>query len=178
MKRRKDLADPAGLHADRPVIELGDSVELNAEGKWVCPGAGMMSIPAGTQGTIWPWRDPDNGEACAVRFDGFSHPKFEVFPMGTHTPGMSHYPPKLDLVKRRHHGAIATDPCPVIGCQNLRQHHHVMCESDWSAVPTPLKQSVWREFRRGPGSREHLAVVAEAIQSVPVHSTQSEGVPV
>jgi len=60
--------------------------------------------------------------------------------------------------------------CPVNGCRRTRNKDQVMCSRHWYQVPKPIRDRVWAEYRRAPGSEAHRAAVAEAIRSVTVDS--------
>lgn len=59
-------------------------------------------------------------------------------------------------------------PCPIRGCRRKKRPVDVMCAQHWYTLPSELRDRVWSEYRRHPGSDEHRAAVAEAIRSVSV----------
>ncbi len=54
--------------------------------------------------------------------------------------------------------------CPVFQCERERKRWAVVCAGHWSQVPAPLRQEVWRLYRREAGSAAHLAAIREVVR--------------
>lgn len=76
-------------------ILVGDVVEFHGGCNLWHWGPDRIAIPDGTRGTIMPW---DKG--CAVKINGFTHPRYLYFPMVLTPPG-SRRPWGMNLISRR-----------------------------------------------------------------------------
>lgn len=56
--------------------------------------------------------------------------------------------------------------CPKPGCTVDVGHDYLMCAVHWRRVPKPLKDEVWRTFKAGRLSKEHVAAMGAAIEAV------------
>lgn len=59
--------------------------------------------------------------------------------------------------------------CPAPGCTRSLPPRLLMCRSHWFALPKPLRDAVWREYRPGQErdhkpSADYLDAVREAIR--------------
>jgi hypothetical protein len=55
--------------------------------------------------------------------------------------------------------------CPAPGCERGVDGDMLACSTDWYRVPKPLRDAVWRAWRRGAGrgSTEHTKAIGLAI---------------
>lgn len=56
--------------------------------------------------------------------------------------------------------------CPVKGCSESVHISRLMCPEHWMMVPAALRTSVYREYKRGKLTPEHIAAMDAAIASV------------
>lgn len=56
---------------------------------------------------------------------------------------------------------MTTHACPG-GCGRRVARHLYACADCWHRLPPDLAVAVWRGYRRGPGSPEHVAAMAGA----------------
>lgn len=56
--------------------------------------------------------------------------------------------------------------CPVRGCGKPVHISRLMCPDHWMMVPALLRTSVYREYKRGKLSPEHIAAMDAAIAAV------------
>jgi hypothetical protein len=54
-------------------------------------------------------------------------------------------------------------PCRKPGCKNGREMGHVFCRDCWFELPKGLRDTVWNEYRKQPGSREHVAAIRACV---------------
>lgn len=87
-------------HPHAPKVHLGDFVRLTRPGYWQLAD-GILRIPAGTLGEVFPWETPDWGRCCALKLEGFEHPTFRYFPMALLRPGVDGWPDSIELVRRK-----------------------------------------------------------------------------
>lgn len=50
--------------------------------------------------------------------------------------------------------------CPVAGCFKPHPGDQVMCRSHWLKVPKPLRDEVWRLYRKWLGETPHTVATA------------------
>jgi len=55
--------------------------------------------------------------------------------------------------------------CPVTGCPRRKRMGHVMCARHWFTVPHSVRDRVWAEYKKKPGSPRHQAAVRAAIRA-------------
>jgi hypothetical protein len=56
--------------------------------------------------------------------------------------------------------------CPIEGCDTKIKRTLAMCGAHWSEVPAAEKRAVWRTFRAGAGSGDHLQAPEDAQAAV------------
>lgn len=59
-----------------------------------------------------------------------------------------------------------SEPCRVRGCPNKRSKTELVCKAHWFDLPKPIRDQIWAEYKKMPGSTEHLRVCAAAVQSL------------
>jgi hypothetical protein len=64
--------------------------------------------------------------------------------------------------------------CPIVGCDWVKAPDELLCQKHWQKVPLDLRRTYWREWRRKPGSAEHLAACKAAIASITNKGPQPE----
>ncbi len=47
---------------------------------------------------------------------------------------------------------MTTHACAASSCTKQLATHLLMCFPHWNMIPTPLQQTVWRTWKRGPPS--------------------------
>ncbi len=60
--------------------------------------------------------------------------------------------------------------CPVKGCVIAVSNTMLMCARHWRRVPRATALELYREYRKAPGSREHVAVCKKAVAEVEAKS--------
>ncbi len=109
------------LYAENPVVMVGDLIRLRRETQWMDGRGAQLFVAAGTLGEVRCWGD-DDSPGVAIAFQGFSHPKFSLFPMSQHKPGMSRYSDAFELVTRKTaHDVEEPDYYPALPHRRLQE---------------------------------------------------------
>jgi hypothetical protein len=87
------------LYKHNPVIHIGDTVRTASEVEWMDGFGNRIFVPAGTLGTVKLWLQ-DGREGLAFDFQGFTHPKFVLFPMSLSEAGKCRYSNDIALLTR------------------------------------------------------------------------------
>ena len=56
--------------------------------------------------------------------------------------------------------------CPTNGCNEKVPTKMLFCRTHWFMVPKTLRDAVWNEFRKQPGSDSHQMACQAAIEAV------------
>lgn len=59
-----------------------------------------------------------------------------------------------------------TEPCRVRGCPKKRSKTELVCKDHWFELPKAIRDQIWTEYQKMPGSTEHLRVCAAALKSL------------
>lgn len=56
--------------------------------------------------------------------------------------------------------------CPGPDCTEQVDDKKLMCVRHWFRVPKVLRDNVWREYKAGPGSEDHMHAILAASKSL------------
>jgi len=64
--------------------------------------------------------------------------------------------------------------CPRKDCTETRAPDQVLCRRCWFSVPKAIRDTVWREFRKAPGSDAHRQAVVAAIAAADAKAAEKK----
>lgn len=60
---------------------------------------------------------------------------------------------------------MANSCCPRCG-EEKEKHWHLVCKKCWNKVPKQLQTKLWTEYKKAPGSDEHMAAASACYRAL------------